>query len=280
MRNRLKCEDVQVIARKRNVPPVGGYENALGVNGRGEYNIQSEWVNNKAVYWGKDQDRFYYWKDENGNPGPGDHQTIGEITQPKQFVSYYPTSKVSSFSNLEKFHIPFPNKNPGPGQYRLPSDFGYIDIVRNPNKKLPKTKLSVPQSIDDSILSSKQSKRTQKKDQLQEIQRVFAETARHFSTPQRAATAERYRVTHIRSKNGGSTNLVHVFGVPKSSVKVFGKPTNFLKRKFSQGHSRQKQFVLSATKATTIKQDLKKALLSEQLQIESISKSIKKAAHT
>ena len=144
VRNRLECEDVQVIARKRNVPPVGGYEPGLAMNGKGEYNTISEWVNNKAVYWGKDQDRFYYWKDANGNPGPGDHRSTGEASNAKQFISNFPTSKVSQFTTVPKFHIPFPNKNPGPGEYRLPSDFGYIEYVRNPETRKNKSKLKLP----------------------------------------------------------------------------------------------------------------------------------------
>ena len=72
IKNRLDIEDVQVIARKRNVPAVGSYENPLQINRKGVYDVRSEWQNSRAAYWGPKTDRFRK-NSKSKSPGPGAH---------------------------------------------------------------------------------------------------------------------------------------------------------------------------------------------------------------
>ena len=71
---------------------------------------------------------------ENGNPGPGKYQPINDLSA----EGFYVLSKNLSAgkraillgnrdSYLEPSSTMRENPNPGPGYYRLPSDFGHYD---------------------------------------------------------------------------------------------------------------------------------------------------------
>lgn len=98
------------------------------MNRKGVYDVRSEWQNSRAAYWGPKTDRFRKGSN-NGSPGPGAHDQYGELKKGNQAISNYHTIKTPSFGIGEKLKVLFPNKNPGPGSYRMPSDFGYVDAM-------------------------------------------------------------------------------------------------------------------------------------------------------
>jgi len=79
---------------------------------------------------------------ENTVPGPGNYSTgFGISKEGKYFNSKFHSSKCRSFSKsaratLELFGV----KNPGPGQYRLPSEFGYYESKQNYNNQHSRVK--------------------------------------------------------------------------------------------------------------------------------------------
>jgi hypothetical protein len=64
-------------------------------------------------------------------PGPGTYEQLGEVSKIVQHCGNFHSPKVKNIGNTgPKLHVPIDNKSPGPGTYRQPSDFGYVDLVR------------------------------------------------------------------------------------------------------------------------------------------------------
>ena len=65
------------------------------------------------------------------NPGPGQYDEIGNIGQSVHSLSNYQTPRVKNLRTTEQrpeWSIPVRMATPGPGTYRPPSDFGYMDM--------------------------------------------------------------------------------------------------------------------------------------------------------
>ena len=68
-------------------------------------------------------------------PGPGYYEEVGAISKGFQSCSNYPSTLIKNFRTTEKrpeWHGRF--KTPGPGTYRPPSDFGYLDMQSRINQ--------------------------------------------------------------------------------------------------------------------------------------------------
>ena len=62
-------------------------------------------------------------------PGPGYYEPKGSIeVKGDQFVSQYGSVKVRRFGTAQRPDIGNNNPTPGPGTYRPPSDFGYLEM--------------------------------------------------------------------------------------------------------------------------------------------------------
>ncbi len=63
------------------------------------------------------------------NPGPGRYTPMGEMTkQGSYFVSKFKSSMCRSHYHADRHTIlGYTIATPGPGSYRLPSDFGYYE---------------------------------------------------------------------------------------------------------------------------------------------------------
>lgn len=74
--------------------------------------------------------RFVY-KQVNA-PGPGSYEQLGEVKNPTHICSNYHSPKVKNLGTTAA--KPFQEKDvtnsPGPGTYRQPSDFGYVDLIK------------------------------------------------------------------------------------------------------------------------------------------------------
>jgi hypothetical protein len=86
------------------------------------------------------------------NPGPGSHEQYGECAKGVQVNSMYHSIQSPSFKGGEK-HQPIKSSLsyilPGPGHYRPPSDFGYIDF-RKTNSSMMHSAMG---KQEDSIMS-------------------------------------------------------------------------------------------------------------------------------
>jgi hypothetical protein len=63
--------------------------------------------------------------------GPGSHEQLGDISHchGRQVISSYHSIKTPSFGIGERSETAPRFITPAPGSYRLPSDFGYVDIA-------------------------------------------------------------------------------------------------------------------------------------------------------
>jgi len=62
------------------------------------------------------------------NPGPGQHEQYGEIYKGKHVSTHFHSTKVPSFGIGGRSRWTQRFQTPGPGAYRPPSDFGYVDV--------------------------------------------------------------------------------------------------------------------------------------------------------
>lgn len=62
------------------------------------------------------------------NPGPGTHELEGEIAKGKHVSTKYHSTKVPTFGIGPRSRWTQRFNTPGPGAYRPPSDFGYVNI--------------------------------------------------------------------------------------------------------------------------------------------------------
>jgi hypothetical protein len=65
-------------------------------------------------------------------PGPGTYDSIsGDVTKGDQVVSYYHTVLTPNLrsTGVQRPMLGTALKTPGPGTYRPPSDFGYVDMI-------------------------------------------------------------------------------------------------------------------------------------------------------
>mmetsp|Transcript_3926 Transcript_3926/g.5932 ORF Transcript_3926/g.5932 Transcript_3926/m.5932 type:complete len:143 (+) Transcript_3926:295-723(+) len=58
LKSRIPYGDPAQIARKKNIPPPGTYDDTLQTDKHGHYNHFSQWNNSKAARWGYPHDRF------------------------------------------------------------------------------------------------------------------------------------------------------------------------------------------------------------------------------
>ena len=117
------------MAITRNVPGPGTHEDVTRMHPKGQY-VSSQLSNSKAAYWSKDVRLKNNTSKFNKSPGPGAHETVSmtECCKPSQMCSNYHNILTKKFgppkptiSRIERF------ATPGPANYRLPSDFGYMD---------------------------------------------------------------------------------------------------------------------------------------------------------
>jgi len=76
------------------------------------------------------------FSDSNANqPGPGSYSPkLSIVDKESGFLSHYRGITQSSFYHHDRQTINVPKNSsnlPGPGQYRLPSDFGYAELVKS-----------------------------------------------------------------------------------------------------------------------------------------------------
>lgn len=72
------------------------------------------------------------------SPGPGAYDEYGKTANGNNFPSHFHTIKSPTFGFGERTDFAIRNKTPGPGTYRLPSDFGHPQTV-DINEKILKS---------------------------------------------------------------------------------------------------------------------------------------------
>ncbi|CDW72045.1 UNKNOWN [Stylonychia lemnae] len=128
--------DVAAMERKKNVPGPGYYEDTLSIDSVGKYFV-STFLNSKAPAISPSQ-RFKTASNASNFPGPGGYDLPGQMDQNigKQLISTYKSVKVRRFGTAQRPDIALNQPTPGPGTYRPPSDFGYIDFKSKHNYKV------------------------------------------------------------------------------------------------------------------------------------------------
>ncbi|CAD8122428.1 unnamed protein product [Paramecium sonneborni] len=105
-------------------PGPGHYNLPSSINSKGIYAL-SQYRNSGAVLLSPPKNSSER-KIRDNTPGPGSYQEIGSI-DPKgtYFCSKFSASKCNKFSRAQRTMSEYRNKSPGPGTYKLPSEFGF-----------------------------------------------------------------------------------------------------------------------------------------------------------
>jgi len=109
-------------------PGAGSYNIPETLNKTGNY-FQSKYEASKAPVYGS-QTRFKSFNTNQKNPAPGKYNRIDEINETGKYnLSKFKNSMCRSFSKADRntmgININKKSAIPGPGNYRLPSEFGY-----------------------------------------------------------------------------------------------------------------------------------------------------------
>ena len=64
-------------------------------------------------------------------PGPGSYE-IRDYNDGNYVLSQYKNAGVRRFGTAARMQLKLPRESPGPGAYRPPSDFGYLEIIKSP----------------------------------------------------------------------------------------------------------------------------------------------------
>lgn len=124
------------ISRKRGVPGPGTYEEPLRMDPMGKY-ASSTYNNSKASNFNTGR-RFKSPAPGLATPGPGTYELPGNTVDSHQVASNFHSILTRTLRTTEKRPPDFTRfKTPGPGSYRPPSDFGYIDCITSPRERKP-----------------------------------------------------------------------------------------------------------------------------------------------
>mmetsp|Transcript_306 Transcript_306/g.454 ORF Transcript_306/g.454 Transcript_306/m.454 type:complete len:161 (-) Transcript_306:657-1139(-) len=114
-------------ANKQAIPGPGSYEETQAINKTGVYH-SSQMNNSKAARINTGR----RWKEPTErSPGPGYYEDLGGVAKGSQVCSNFHSTIVKNIGTTEKRHQWGGNprfRTPGPGTYRPPSDFGYLDF--------------------------------------------------------------------------------------------------------------------------------------------------------
>jgi hypothetical protein len=132
---KLEYGDPEQIAKKKAVPPPGAYDIVDAIHKKGEY-VNSEAQNSKSARWSKDDRLKYLSFVVGGNqkfPGPGTHEMKGNVadlngSHLSHFHSLMDQRGFGNKTSTRSTNASPRFATPGPGNYRTPSDFGYVTI--------------------------------------------------------------------------------------------------------------------------------------------------------
>ena len=134
--------DPVLIQMKQNVPGPGTYGQGIEINKYGSY-ILSTIENSKAATWSNSKNRFIdEQKHSKEIPGPGKYDPSDYNGSQYILSAYrsYGTRKYRKDSNVSKKQ---PDQYPGPGTYRAPSDFGYLELNKFKDQQIDKTSIGI-----------------------------------------------------------------------------------------------------------------------------------------
>lgn len=116
---------------KKNIPGPGTYK-PMGMDPEGKYHL-STFNSSKASNFNTGR-RFRSIDPTKYNPGPGTYEPVGSTASEKHGCTNFHSILTRTLKTTEKQRPEFGGrfKTPGPGTYRPPSDFGYIDNLGSP----------------------------------------------------------------------------------------------------------------------------------------------------
>lgn len=127
MKERKFYVDDERNAIRQAIPGPGHYDESLALDKEGTY-ISSQMSNSKAARINTGR----RWKDLTvNNPGPGYYEEVGKVSKREQVCTNFHSTITKNLGTTARRtawgeHPRF--RTPGPGDYRPPSDFGYLDF--------------------------------------------------------------------------------------------------------------------------------------------------------
>eukprot|EP00344_Euplotes_crassus_P010609 CAMPEP_0196999210 /NCGR_PEP_ID=MMETSP1380-20130617/4438_1 /TAXON_ID=5936 /ORGANISM="Euplotes crassus, Strain CT5" /LENGTH=256 /DNA_ID=CAMNT_0042416049 /DNA_START=124 /DNA_END=898 /DNA_ORIENTATION=- len=114
----------------KGIPGPGSYESKNSITPRGEQFL-SKFKSSGASTFNPPSSSRFNGNNNNNLPGPAEYNTnFGVSNTGGQFLSKVPTPAGRTFYHFDRNTLKNPStarNNPGPGYYRLPSDFGYYE---------------------------------------------------------------------------------------------------------------------------------------------------------
>ena len=137
---------------KKNVPGPGAYPVPFTINEKGKYFLakyKTVWARDFSKYTGRCQ------TSQEKVLGPGSYTVQGIDLSPKgKYVSSrLHNCLVGSFEGSERKFFNDKTNTPGPGNYRLPSEFGYYESGKKLNKTIEKLNSSIIKDNKDTKTS-------------------------------------------------------------------------------------------------------------------------------
>eukprot|EP01015_Nassula_variabilis_P014701 TRINITY_DN2218_c0_g1_i8.p1 TRINITY_DN2218_c0_g1~~TRINITY_DN2218_c0_g1_i8.p1 ORF type:complete len:257 (-),score=50.47 TRINITY_DN2218_c0_g1_i8:90-860(-) len=124
---RPKTNDIQSMTTNLKSPGPGAYDAYQTINPKGKHFVSKFKSSGATTINPSHSSRFKDFDLTKKNPGPGQYDQMQTIDKNgNYFVSKFKSSMCRSFSHATRKGLGMNAANsPGPGQYRLPSDFGY-----------------------------------------------------------------------------------------------------------------------------------------------------------
>jgi len=129
---------IEALVSPKFVPGPGTYPVPEGINSRGNYHI-SKFTNSGATLISPPRSKRFI-EVKSPNPGPGTYDNPATLSQNgSYYVSKFRSSFCRTFSHSMRKNLALPNtlNNPGPGSYKLPSEFGHYEsskVVKTASK--------------------------------------------------------------------------------------------------------------------------------------------------
>jgi len=123
---------IEALVSPKFVPGPGAYPIPESINSRGNYHL-SKFTNSGATLISPARSKRFT-DVKNANPGPGSYDNPATITDNgSYYVSKFRSSFCRTFSHSMRKNLALPNtiNNPGPGSYKLPSEFGHYESSKS-----------------------------------------------------------------------------------------------------------------------------------------------------
>jgi len=124
-----RTADSDTLTTQRSVPGPGAYPSNTSINPKGKYTA-SKYKNTQTTIIAPPKSARFPTSRDGQYPGPGSYDLKTVLSE--SFVSKFKSSMGKTFGHNMRATLTLSTKNiaPGPGAYKMPSDFGYYESAQ------------------------------------------------------------------------------------------------------------------------------------------------------